>query len=173
MAISKLTYEMRMDVVETPNIAVDTYPDPKVTHLVQTGQRLAGAADLFLDTSTTPAITAVAGSTFTLVGGTLTIDLTNFDQGNLPDIDLTGKKVYMIKLAAASTNTDKVRVFVGAANGYELFGGSTGEVWLDKSEVVMGYFPEGLDAVAAADRNIDLSSPDPDAQITILVAAGT
>lgn len=173
MAISKLTYEMRMDVIETPAISVSTYPDPAVTHLIQAGQSLSGAgAFLFLDTSTTPPIDTVGGAQFTLAGGTLSVDLTAFDQGNLPNVNFTGKIIRMIKLAANGANTDRVRIRVGASDGFELFGGSSGEIFLDKGEVCQCYFPEGLTVVGAADKIIDLSSPDVNAKITMLLAAG-
>ncbi len=173
MTISKLTYEMRMDVVETPDVSVSTYPDPAVTHLIQTAQKLTGATDLFLTTSTTPGIDTVGGTTLTLSGGTIDLDLTAFDQGNLPDIDFTGKLIYMFKITADVANTDRIRVFPASSNGYELFGSAAGEISLGPGEVCMFYNPGGLDAVGASDLGITFSSPDVDAKATILVAAGT
>ena len=170
MTLTKVIYELKMDVEETPAVSVDTYADPKVVHKIPSHQKVT-TTELTLTGTSTPAATDVYGDELTLTAGSLTIDLTDLDQGNLPNIDLTGKAVVLYKIVANAANTGTIIVKVGAANGYFLFGDADGQVTLDRGEGLIFFASEKLPLVSGTAKDIDFTSGDVDAKFKILLVA--
>ena len=171
MALTKVVYELKLDVEETPAVSVDTYADPKVVHKIADHQKVS-TTELTLTTTSTPAANVVWGDELTLTAGSLTIDLTALDQGNLPDINLDGKAVILFKIVADPDNTAVIIIKVGATNGYFLFGDANGQVTLDRGEGIILFAKEKLPLVSTTVKNIDVTSGDNDAKFKILLVGG-
>ena len=117
--------------------------------------------------------TKVAGDSVDLAGGTLTLDLTALVGAAGAAVDFTGLKVQVAKFRNVSTNTGTLVITVGAANGYNIFGDADGSVTLGIGAEILMYCPDTLDAVAAADLGIDITSAaDADATLEYMLVAG-
>lgn len=158
---AKLTYRFQATVVETLTSQVDGVTSPDVTH------------DKFnevdsLDGTTTVPVTTVFSDTVALVGGVKTLDLTSLT-GVGGSIDATGLKLQLAYFRNPSTNTVALTVDVGAANGYELFGGATGKIIIPIGGRNMFFGADNLDDVAAADAEIDITGTGTESFDVVLV----
>lgn len=174
MTLKLATYDLFLEVQETPALGVPTVADPDVTHRITLASVTSSAqAKPTLSTSTTPAVSKVWGDTLVLSSGSVTFDLTALDQGNLPNLDFTGLKVQFVKIASPATNTADLNFDVGVTNGYRLFGDTAaGEIVLGIGGVCLFYNPEALPDVGATAKTIDVTSTDDDATFEILLVAG-
>jgi len=141
--------------------------DPSLVHSL-------GLSKLTLTPTSTPAaISTVWSKRVQLSAGTLTLALDALSRGSeLSALDLTGLKVQAVQIFCPSTNTDAVLVEEAAVNGYGIFGAATAEVSIAPGGMVTFYNPEGNEDVGATESDLDLTSPDVDADVDILLVAG-
>lgn len=165
MTITQADYDFKLQVVEVPDLDLAAAADPTVTHTLSNTGRLTPA--------TTPAVSKVWADQIQLSAGTLTIDLTNLDNGNLPNIDMTGLKVQIWKIFAASANTAHIVAVPAASNGYDFLGpAASGSISIGPGGAAMMLFNEDLEDVDATNHDITFTSSDVDAILDIQVLAG-
>jgi len=121
-------------------------------------------ANTNLKSDSTPAITTEpADLSKTLASATETLDLTSIpaarDTVQVPDLDMSGKKLAgIIVKAATGNNTGGVTIKPSSSNGYNLFGASKEIVVFPGGSMVL--FTSGAavnrEAVGAAAKSIDL-----------------
>lgn len=157
-------YDLKLSVEEVLALGVDLAGDPTATH------QITGTSGTLTGSTTVPA-TTVWGDKRQLAAGTDTIDLTALVEGNLPNKDLTGLKLQLIKLKATSTNTAVLTVKPAATNGYE-FGATNDEITLHPGGAVLLFVPDLAPDVAAGAKDITVTSSDADAEYEILIVAG-
>lgn len=160
------TLDMGLKAVETVSASLDLASNPNITHELAVGR-------LTLNANSTPVVSAAWSDTVALSTGAATIDLTSLSRGAvLSALDLSGLKIQAIILQAKSTNTDTISVVPGASNGFNIFGGADGKIYLAAGAACLFYVPEDWSDVAAADAEIDLASNDADAEIDVVLLAG-
>ena len=164
MSVTAATYIARLQVTETPNLGV-----AQVTNLLHTH---ALKANLTLDGSTTVPATQVYSATLNLSCGTLTVDLASLTDLAGSALDLTGLKVQLLLIIAASDNTAAIVVKDHGTNGYDIFGDASGSVAIPIGGFVMYGGNDKLDDVAAADKQVLVTSGDADAGFQIMIVAG-
>ena len=164
MSIKQIDYDFKLDGHETPDLKLENAANPTIIH------RITGTNGTLKATGTTPIITDILSDRVQLSGGVATIDLTNLDNGDLPNKDWTGLKVQGYKIVAASSNGDDVTVKAGSTDGYDLFGAGGLNI-LGPGAIVMGLFNEQLPDVASGAKIIAISSPDVDAIVDIQLIA--
>ena len=172
MPIRTATYDFGLTVVDNADVDIATSFNPNLTHWIEQGSPVAGGTALVLTPTTVPAIAQIYGDALSLSGGALTLDLTALDQGNLPDIDMTGEKIQIFKIVANVNNTAQIKVKKGAANGYNIFQSGSSEIELGAGACVLFYAPEHLPDIAAGAKTIDFSSTDVNAALQILIVSG-
>ena len=177
MSINKAEFNVWLKVIELTDLAIPTTDDPTIVHKISrhAADRDTKEPELFYSPITTPDITKVWGDTIILSGGSFTFDLTDLDGGNLPNIDMSGLKVRLIKISTHPNNSAKIVIKTGATNGYELFGGDgvdNGLIVLSASETAMFVFLDSLELVAAGVKEVDCTSADLDAQFDIIIGVG-
>lgn len=115
---------------------------------------------LTFSSSTTPDVERVAYFAKSLSGGAATIDLTAVAH-NGQTVDMTGKKLRAMLVKFDSANTGSLNIAPGASNGYDLFGASNDMTIPAQTGTMPGLllitFGDNAPAVAAADKNIDLT----------------
>ena len=164
MAVTAI-YELKLDVGETMALGLDNVSDLQHKHQISGG---SGKLDA---NSTVPATKAWSDNR-QLAAGSDSIDLNALPFGNLPNVDLTGVKVQLVKIKADAANTAAIKFKVGAANGYNIFGSATGEKSLPKGAQSIEFWNDQLPDVGAAAKNIDITSSDADAKYDIELVAG-
>lgn len=176
--VKKALFNFRLKVTETPTLAIPTVINPDIIHEIAAAYADVDDKEVedFWDQNTVPSITLVWGDLVSLSGGAVTLDLTSLDQGNLsPNVDLTGLKVRLIKIAGGKNNSAKLVFKKGVTNGYPLFGeegADSGMLVMNKDEVDMKLFRDSLPDVASGAKTIDVTSTDLDANFEIIIAAG-
>lgn len=163
--IVRVEYDFKLKVTETLDVAIDGVAN--LDHTLQ----LANSSGTLSPTTTVP-ITKAWKDQGALTAGAATINLTALARNNLPTIDLTGLKVQFIHVINASTNSAALVIVDGATNGYNILGSATGAISIPVGGQFLFFGNEGLDAVAAGDATIDLSSSDTDATYDIMILAG-
>lgn len=160
-------YHFKLDAEDAPALGYDLLTDPTGTHTI-------GSSSGSLTASTTPAVSAAWSDRITLTAGAATIDLTALTRGNgtLAALSMSGLKVVLIKIFAATANTAVVKFTNGAANGYNIFGAAGGDVSVPAGGMLMFYGYTGLAAVSATVKNIDVTSSDTDAIFDIIIVGG-
>ncbi len=157
-------YDFRCEATETIELSGDNFDDPTIKHDF--------AVSGTLNASSTPPATKSWSDQRTLSGGTDTLDLEALVQAGLSNINMTGLKVQLIKIFAASANTAVLVVKDGTTNGYNIFGDASGQVSIPAGGTVMLFGNDGLQDIAASDSEIDITSTDADAIYDILIVAG-
>jgi hypothetical protein len=160
-------YVFKLKAIETldNNRDLSTPDDGKYKHEIPGAFGTATA-------TTTPAVTDVWSKTVTLSAGASTIDLTVLDNGDLANLDLTGKKVYYAHVKAAAANTADLTIGVGATNGYPFPGvGSSDTVDLGAGDEMLFRLLTST-AVSSTVKTIDAASTDVDAIFDIVLVAG-
>lgn len=160
----QVNWSALLTISETLIVQLPQSDDPVIV------EQIVGSNGEFTS-ATTPAVTEQYSDNLDLVAGTVTIDLTALDKGTLPDLDATGLKVQFIKIKADPTNTGTITAKPAAVNGYDLFG-ATGEQVLAAGAEILINANSALDAVGAADKDIDVTSSDADAKLKIQLVFG-
>ncbi len=160
------TFQFLFNASETLAGLLATVADPTIKHDI-------GSAKTTIDSGTAASpVTKAWSDEVQLSGGTISLDLQAL-VGFLADaVDLTGLKIQGFHIKADVDNSAVIVIKDGASNGYELFGAASGQVTLPANGEVMFFSPEGLDDVAAADSEIDVTSSDVDAKFKITIIAG-
>ena len=164
---SSAAYDLKLTVTETIDVGLDLASNKEHQHKIT-----SPAASGTLTSSTTVPVTKTFSDTFTLSSGSSTLDLTALVRDNLPNVDMTGLKVQLFKVACPSTNTAAVVVADGSSNGYEVYGDANGQVTVHQGGQDLRFVPDKLDDVAAADKTIDFTSADTDATVSVIICAG-
>lgn len=120
------------------------------------------------DDTTTPAPAAAIVATLTIGGGgTVTLDLTaapiiGAESGGAPAAteDLTGDRIYALKLETPADNSGTVTVAAAASNGYLLFG-TGGSLELPPGSHASLY-SRSLPTIAAAAKDIEFAGTSAD-----------
>lgn len=167
-----VTYNAKMEVRETVDVDLDHAPDPTITH---ESTAVAGT----LTGSTDPKIEVFWSSLESIASGATTnLDLTALVRDNLPNVDMTDKKVNLVKLVASATNTTHITVDENVATGYNLFdeissGGGTHQIVLYPGDCYFMYAPETRAVVAVGEKDFDLTnSAGATATIELMIGAG-
>jgi hypothetical protein len=126
-------------------------------------------SSVLLDTDTPGPDTLVAKK-YTLTNGSpTTLDLTAAPRAENDDlsVDCTGKQLLGWHFSADPANTGTVTIAVHGTNGYNVFGSATGTITLMRGQDVSSGMQRktdatlptwGMDAVAAGDKQIELST---------------
>ena len=172
MSLTQAEIDFKCKVTETPTLGQDGTTAQPLTYQISTDV----SSFTLSPSSVSPLPPGVYRyeKSITLSAGAATIDMSALDQGNLPDVDWTALSVtvQLIKVVAARANTANVVVADGATNGYNIFGDASAQISVPPGGVGMFYGHDGLQAVAAADKTIDLSSSDVDAVVSVQLIAG-
>jgi len=164
MAVSA-KYHLELTATETLALSLDNAANPDIVHKIDSS---FGTIDA---DSTVPA-TKVFSDQITLSSGTSTLDLTGLSIATLDNVDMTGLKVQLFKVKAASTNSAVLTVADGATNGYSIFGDTSGQVSLDAGTEILVYVPDKLADVSSTVKTIDFTSSDVDAIYDVIIVAG-
>lgn len=164
MSVS-LKYNFRVDLDETPDLALDLVTNPTIEH------RIAAASGTLDATSTVP-LTKGWSDQRQLSTGTDTIDLAALVRANMPNVDMSGLKIQMVKIVAATANTAGIVFADGSSNGYNIFGDGSGQVTVLAGMQLVWFGNDKLDDVGGSDKVIDVTSSDADAIYEIIIAGG-
>lgn len=169
MSVSAV-WDAKLSVLETVDLAMDLVAsDPSFTHST-------GSVEATINASSTVPATKVWSDTGALVAGVATLDLTALTHGTLngtaTTVTFSGLKVQLVKIECPSTNTASLKVAMGAANGYNIFGATTGEMDIPQGGSLLFYGSDKLDDVSGTDKTIDLSSTHLTAAYNIILVAG-
>jgi len=159
------SYDLKLTAVHRVALGLSDASDPTTSHDI-------GSHRATLNGSSTIPVSKAWSDSGNLSGGTATLDLTALTMSNLPDVDLTGLKVKLIKIECPSTNSAGVVVDIGAANPYDVFGDANGQITVLPGQVYLAYLAEEAEDVDATHCELDLSSGDADAAYSILLVAG-
>lgn len=107
-----------------------------------------------LNGATSPVVDDQASFLATLSTGALTINLAALTGTNGATVDLTGKKVQMVRVKNLGANDLTIKE--GASNGHNFFTATDGTI-VRAGGVAMFYYPEGTEDVASGARTWDLS----------------
>lgn len=158
-------FNLLLTVKEDPVLNLDNAEDELLVH------KIAGGSGCLRAETAVPA-TNVWSDSRTLAAGADSIDLTNLARGELPALNMTGSKVQLAKIRAASGNSAAITFSPAVSNGYSLFGGSAGKLVLPAGAQVLLYFPDKLDDVGAAAKGLAAASTDLDATYEIMLVSG-
>lgn len=158
-------YEAKLLADETPSLGLDLADNTPIQHKTS-----YGASSGELTASTSPDATQVWSDRRALVAGVDTLDLTALPRGNLPNLDLTGLKVRLVKVACASANSAAIKFKFGATNPYPIGGSATGEFDVYPNGVEERYNHNGAPAVSATVKNVAVSGTGTDAYEIIMIA---
>lgn len=134
---------------------------PKFAHATTIGNNVA------LSTTTTPSVDKVWSDTHVLAAGTDTLDLTALAKTGLSAVDLTGKRIRAMKLAAHADNVGDITVEPASVSGYADFP----TIVLGPGEVCVLYFPSDSKATVGAGESLDISGTIGES-VDIVLAAG-
>ena len=168
--LNSAEFYAKLLVTETIDVGIDGVTNQAHVHEID---NVSGS----LKPTTTVPATKVFKDEGALAAGVATIDFTALVRPNLPDVDLTGLKVQLIIITNKSTS-NALRVKVGAADPYDLFGDANGEVTILKTNAdgkpgfIMWNGNEELENVDGTHKDIDLSSGDATCPYDILVVGG-
>ncbi len=158
-------YDFYLSVLETLALSQDLASDPDITHALTGGTAT-------LDGTTTPPVTKCWTDTRTLSGGTETLDLTALTRSPVATVDLTGLKVQLVLIFAATANTQVLTVAGAAATPYELFGDSSGQASIPAGGRYAIFGNDGLADVSASVKSVTVSSTHLTASYSIIIVAG-
>lgn len=125
-----------------------------------------------LTNGTTPVVSQVWSATRSLTAGSDTLDLTALARGSYANLDLTGLKVKLLKIAISSSNSAAIVFADHATTGYLLFGDASGQVTLAAGAEAFFYFKDNLAAVSSTVKQIAITSADTDATYSMIIVAG-
>lgn len=168
MPITRVDLTAALKVIESLALGLDLAGTPTITHQVTPSTD----TEKQLTPTSTPAVSKAFSDSVQLTAGAASLDLAALAGPLSTAIDMTGLKVQAILVLADAANTDVVTVDVGATNGYNIFGTAGSELALAAGGFALFYSPEGLPDVGAAAKTIDLSSPDTDAIVKVIIVAG-
>jgi hypothetical protein len=160
-------YNLKLQIDEVVALGEDHVTDPTVEHDI-------GAVSGTMDATTTPAATKAWSDTVALAAGVASLDLTALARPSLPNVDLTGLKVQIVKIACPAGNTTGIEIVTGATNGYNLFGAT--KATAEKVSILPGmkleiFYDDELEDVDATHCEIDLSGTGTET-VSIMLAAG-
>ncbi len=162
-------FNLILSVVETLALGLDEAPDTTTTHDLKHAVKTLGA------TSTPPA-TQVWSDKRTLAAGTDTFDLAALPGPLGTTLDFTGLKVQLALFQTDPANTSPITVKPAAANGYDIFGSAGEGVILNSlgtiGDIVMVAYDEFLPDVAAAEKDITVTSAMAAAIYRVILVAG-
>lgn len=158
-------FNLGLTVKEDPILGLDETEGELLVH------KIAGASGCLRSSTTVPA-TNVWSDSRTLAAGADSIDLTSLSRGQLPSLDMTGSKVQLVKILAATANTSEITFGPATSNGYSLFGGSLGKLILPAGGQALLSFPDKLDDVSATKKAVSATSTDLDASYEIILVSG-
>lgn len=156
-------------IVTSSNVSPDTY----LTH------DIANYPTNYAESSF-PGLT-LWSNTVTLTAGALTLDLTALTRTGLSTVNLNGKRILAVKIAALSTNTQPVTIVPGASNGYTQLGlgarvgvsaGAAASPATEKPDEVLIHCPSAT-AVDSTHKTLDLASAMATASVSIEILART
>lgn len=162
------TYELKLAVAHTLDLALDNVTNPSVPHNIGT---LSGTLDASSDT---PA-SLVFSDTINLAASVATINLTQMNGAyGQTDMTFSGKKVQAVFAKCSTSNTSAIKIAIGAASGYNLFGednASSEEVEIMPGGGVLMLHADNTEDVDATHTIVDLSGGGTE-EISICIVAG-
>ena len=166
MNVSSATINPIMGANGTVDIGQSGVTNPTVQHSV-------GAGSITRTPTTTVPVSVSWEGLIALSGGAYTLDLTALPGGNLPDLDLTGKKVQAIHVRGANDLTGPITLSVGASNGYDLHGSGVGEeiATVEADDEVLILKNDTAPDVGASACQIDLAGTSTE-EVSIMILAG-
>lgn len=172
----KATLSCSMDVTET--IAAASSPASAADGSSNT-RRFSeyNQVNKILDGSTTPIADTVVDLSRTLAAASETQDLTAAPEASdvSSTVDLTGKKLVGLLIAAPTTNTAAITIESGATNGYDFLGNAAYGLTVHPGMTIEMFqlgAAAGLDAVGASDKTLDFAGTVGD-KLKILALFGT
>jgi hypothetical protein len=167
-----VNYNFKMEVLETVDLGLDLASNPEITHeTTEVKGTLTASSSVPISkffTDTTAAMTAAE---------TAILDLTALVRDNLPNVDMTGLKVNLVKLFAPTTNhsSSSMMVKIAAASAYNLFGedaAGADQVTLFPGDCVAMYAPETRAAVATDEKQVLITCVGGSAVLQVMIGAG-
>lgn len=160
----KAIYDLKLDIRQTTDLSLDGVTNPEVA------RETASAATL--DANSAVPVTTSWWDDADLVAGTLTLDLTALTRANLPNVDMTGLKVQILKFKADSANTAGIVVADHGTTGYLIFGDASGQVTVLPGSEILMVFNDQLADVSGSVKQLLVTSTDTEATYSIEIVAG-
>lgn len=160
MSAESVQLSAQVNATETLALGNELSGSPKFAHRSTIGDNVA------LSTTSTPPISAVWSNSHALVGVKDTLVLTALPKTGLTAVDLTGKRLRAVKLAAHEDNLGSITVEPASATPYAAFP----TIVLGPGEVAVLYFPSAKKAVVGAGEGLDISGTIAESVDIVLVA---
>jgi len=150
-SISKVETDLKLKVTMTKDLGIDGATNPEIVQETGTNAK----AD-FSPTTTVP-MSVVWTDTRTFAT-TESLDLTALPQANFSaNVDMTGLRVQVIKIIAASSNGANIQIDKSGVNGYFIWGASADSVTLLPGCAIEMVCNNNMPLIGATAKSIDVS----------------